>query len=404
MSKPRILFVDDEPNILDGLRRMLRRKQREWELEFADSGSKALKLMEQAPYDVVVSDMRMPEMDGAELLSLVMEQYPETIRFILSGHSDKAAIMRSLPATHQYMSKPCDASVLTEQLNRALCLKQQLDNKLVRRMISEIDTLPSLPEVYQQIQRISQSDEAGVKEAADVLSADIGMSAKLLQLVNSSFFGLAREVSSVHQAVSLLGMETLKSLVLTAGVFGEFTTNASFPGFSLERFSEHCTACGALAKQIVLDESQDETMAEHAMTAGLLHDVGKLIMAAKLPDIFADTLETACQDESPIYKTELECEGFSHAAVGAYLLGLWRLPLPVLDAVAFHHCPEESGCESFTPTAAVHVANILVQERNPGYSGNCVVPEMNMAFLSKLGLEDRIERWRQIDLATVVAT
>lgn len=401
MNKPRILFVDDEPNILDGLRRSLRRKKQVWDFDFANSGAEALKLMEQEPYDVIVSDMRMPEMDGAELLSKVMKEYPETIRFILSGHSDKKAIMRALQSTHQYLNKPCDPGELTEQLNRALCLKQQLDNDLVRRMISEVDTLPTLPSVYQAIRKISNSDETGVKDAAVVISKDVGMSAKLLQMVNSAFFGLAREVSSVHQAATLVGMETLKSLVLSANIFGEFKVTRQFSGFALEQFLEHCTSCGALSKQIVMEETEDEAMAEHAMTAGLLHDSGKLIMAAKLPEIFEDTLESARQDNRPLYEVELECEGFSHAAVGAYLMGLWRLPLPILDAVAFHHCPEESGSETFSPTTAVHVANILIQEQHPGQSGNIVIPELNMEYLAKVGVEERIEAWRDLNPVAV---
>lgn len=222
------------------------------------------------------------------------------------------------------------------------------------------------------------------------------MSAKLLQLVNSSFFSLAHEVSSVHQAVSLLGMETLKSLALSDGVFQDLKMSRALPGLSFDRLADHCTACGAVARQIAYLETEDDSLAEHAFSAGLLHDLGKLILATKLPDMFADILQTAHQDQRTICETELECNGFSHAEIGAYLLGLWRLPLPVVHAVAFHHAPDRSDSETFSPTIAVYAANILVQEQNPGASGNSVVPEFDKDLLRDMGLDDRIDRWRNL--------
>lgn len=399
MSKPRILFVDDEPSILDGLRRMLRRKGRAWDMDFASGGHDALRMMQLAPYDVIVSDMRMPHMDGAELLSHVMEEYPETIRFILSGHSDKNAILRSLPATHQYMSKPCEASTLVEQLHRAICLKDQLDNELVKRMVLEIDSLPTLPNVYEKIVQISDSDVAGAEEASAIISHDIGMSAKILQLVNSSFFCVAQEISDIKHAISLLGMETLKSLVLSIGMHEKFVLGDSFSNFSLDKFTRHCNDCAQLAKKIVLKETANEAMAEHAFTAGLLHDVGKLIMASKLPDIFRETLEIVHKENLTVEEVELECEGISHAAVGAYLLGLWRLPLPVLDAVAFHHAPEKSFSQIVNPTIAVYAANIIVQEMAPGSSGNMNLPKMDMDFMRRMGLENKVDSWRCLDIS-----
>jgi len=341
--------------------------------------------------------------DGAELLTCVAEQYPDTMRFILSGHSDEDAAKRSLSVAHQFLSKPCDGQVLTGQLTMSLRLKQQVHNPLITRTISRIETLPSLPKLYQKVQEISRSEQAGIREVAEIVSQDVGMSAKILQLVNSSFFSLAREVSGVHQAVSLLGMETLKSLVLTVGVFQDFVTSRSLPGLSFHRLVDHCAACGAVAKQIAHEETEDDQLAEHALSAGLLHDLGKLILATKLPDLFADTLQTAHEDQRSICETELESDGFSHAEVGAYLLGLWRLPLPVVHAVAFHHAPDPSESETFSPTIAVYAANILVQEQNPGASGNNVVPEFDDELVRHMGLDDRIDHWRELAAEAVTS-
>lgn len=403
MGKPRILFVDDEPNILHGLRRMLRRKRNEWDIIFVSSGAEALRCLEKAPVDIVVSDMRMPEMDGAELLSRVMKRYPESIRFILSGFSDEEATKRSLPAAHQYMSKPCDGDMIVCQISRALSLKAHLTDSSLTRLISGVDSLPSAPKAYQELRQIAQSGNAGTSDAARIISRDVGMAAKVLQLVNSSFFGLARQISSVRQASALLGMQTLTSLVISAEVFRAFATDRQFPGFSFERFCDHCSQCAVLAKRIALDHSGDEEMAEHAFTAGLLHDVGKLILAARLPREFEETLEAARSDQSLMYDVEMSRKGFSHAAIGAFLLGLWSLPLPVLNGVAFHHAPQEIPCTEFGPAVAVYIANILVQESEPGLSGNHRVPEFNEDFIRRIGIEDQIERWKSYKTAATTA-
>ncbi len=394
MPLPRILFVDDEPNILSGIRRLLRCKRNEWEILFASSGAEALELIQQSPFDIVVSDMRMPKMDGAELLSLVATDYPDTIRMILSGHSDKEAIMRAIPVTHQYLSKPCDAETLINQLHRSVCLRKRVSHEQVRRAVSQINQLPSLPDLYQKIREIAKSDQAGVNDAVDIIARDVAMSAKVLQLVNSSYFGIAREVSSITQAISLLGMETLKSLVLSIGIFNDHS-HVSIADFSITKLMSHSVACGALARKIIIHETNNSELAEHAFTAGLLHDLGKLLLAVEIPDLFTNTIQVAQEETLSISEAELHSEGFSHADVSGYLIGIWKLPMPVVEAVTFHHSPEMLISDSFEPALAVYAANIIVQEQNPSESGNPVVPTFDQQLVEKMNLQNKIDQWRQ---------
>ena len=395
MSLPRILFVDDEPNILAGIRRMLHRKRKEWEIQFASSGAEALQLFERAPFDVVISDMRMPQMDGAELLNRIATNHPDTVRMILSGQSDKEAILRAIPVTHQYISKPCDAKILENQLTRSICLRKRVHNELVRRAVSQINRLPSLPDLYQRICDIAKSENAGIKDAIDVIQQDAAMSAKVLQLVNSSYFGLAREISSISQAISLLGMETLKSLVLSIGIFDNQPL-VNMPGFSLKKLMDHSVACGTLAKKIAHRETGDSDLAEHAFTAGLLHDLGKLLLAVELPELVKKTIEITKTDMVIFSEAEFSSEGFSHADVTGYLIGLWKLPMPVVEAVTFHHSPQMLESETMTPALAVYAANIIVQELSPGESGNPIVPTFDLELIEKLDLTEKIDQWRQL--------
>ncbi len=141
MSNRRILFVDDEPLVLQGLQRMLRTMRNEWDMAFAEGGEAGLALLAEAPFDVVVSDMRMPGMNGAQFLREVMRLYPTTVRLVLSGHADKDLVSQCVGVAHQYLNKPCDADTLKSTIQNALFLGNELASNDVKKIIGSIDTL-----------------------------------------------------------------------------------------------------------------------------------------------------------------------------------------------------------------------------------------------------------------------
>ena len=235
--KKRILFVDDEPKILEGLQRTLRSMRQEWEMQFAGSGQEALECLSKEPFDVVVSDMRMPGMDGAQLLKEVMRLYPQIARIILSGHSDQEIVLKSVRIAHQYLAKPCEAETLKSVVTRTCALRELLADDAVRRMVSNMDSIPSLPSLYAEIMEEIQSPNASIQRVGKIISKDMGMTTKILQLVNSAFFGLRRHVSSPSQAVSLLGLDTIRALVLSVHIFTHFDSqkaSGSLPGEGVE--------------------------------------------------------------------------------------------------------------------------------------------------------------------------
>ena len=218
----RVIFVDDEPNILSGLRRILRPLRKEWEMVFEEGGEPALATLESAPCDVVVSDMKMPGMDGAEFLSKVREKYPASIRIALSGETDSHMIYRCVQHAHQYLAKPCDADALVSAVKRAFSLRKLMRDEKLEAIVANMTSLPSLPEQYEQIMQELQSEDPSLQTVGEIIEGDVAMSAKILQLVNSAFFGLARHMSSPSEAAMYLGVDVLKSLVLTTGVFSQF--------------------------------------------------------------------------------------------------------------------------------------------------------------------------------------
>ena len=406
LEKKKILFVDDEPNILGGIRRMLHSMRDQWEMSFAKSGKQALQILAQSQYDVVVSDMRMPAMDGAEFLKEVKDHYPDIVRIVLSGHSDEKLVLKSVGPAHQYLSKPCDPELLRTTVERACALRDLLGDESLRKLVGQLQSLPSLPLIYSEITDELVSKNGTMENVGQIISKDVGMSSKVLQLVNSAFFGLRRQISDPGQAISLLGFDTIKSLVLSVQIFSKFD-ESKIPGFSIERLSRHVLAVGVAAKQIAISESVEKKEAEAAFMAGMLHDAGKLILAESLPEKYSEVFELVRERGISDLQAEEELFGTTHTEVGAYLLGLWGLPDTIVEAVMFHHSPSQClGVSSFGPLAAVHVANVFclnpthplsssTSDTECSAATDVPTPELDFEFLERAGLQDRLPRWRE---------
>lgn len=324
--KRKILFVDDEPNVLQGLKRMLRGMRNEWDMVFAESGEEALRILEGDAFEVVVTDMRMPGMHGAELLKKIQKKFPEIVRIVLSGHSDQELILKSVRTAHQYLSKPCDAETLKNTMSRACALRELLQDETLKQVVSNIDTLPSLPKLYQEIMEELQSEDASMDRIAEIISRDVGMSAKILQMVNSAFFALPRHIESIAQAVNLLGLETIKALVLSAQIFSQFESKGVSESF-LEKLWGHCMATAAFAKAIAKEEGLSREVVDDAFLAGLLHDVGKLVISTGLPEKYREIIKRSRENGNTLSEVEQELLG-DHPWGGRWLpdgaLGLYR--------------------------------------------------------------------------------
>ncbi len=393
MQKVRVLFVDDEPNVLSGLRRVLHGMRADWEMVFAGSGAEALETLSRSTFHVVVSDMRMPGMDGAQLLNEVLRRHPHIVRIVLSGYSDKELIMRSVGATHQYLSKPCDPDTLKQAVSNALSLRELLhDEPSLMPLIARIERLPSLPTLYTEVVQELQTPEPSIRKVAQIIAQDPAMAAKVLQLVNSALFNLSKRVADLDRAVSLMGLDAIKSLVLSAKVFSELG-NDDMGGLHMQELWSHSALVGSLAKQICVEEKADKEIVGNAVTAGLLHDVGKLILASNMPEEYQRVRELAEREEYALARVEDLEFGATHAGLGAYLLGIWGLPDAIVQAVAFHHDSATAPTDKFSAITAVHVANVFAQELGPVGAATC--DEIDLDYLDALGLTHRLPRWRE---------
>jgi HD-like signal output (HDOD) protein len=388
MTLRRILFVDDEVSVLEGLQNTLRKQRRIWDMVFAPGGQAALTEMAKAPFDVIVSDMRMPGMDGPALLQEVRNRYPGVARIVLSGQADREAVLRAIPVAHQFLTKPCDAEVLRAVIERTGNLQTILQDETSRRLVGRLDKLPSVAASYWALTKALMQPEIGLAEIADIMEEDPAMSAKVLQLVNSAYFGFAHRVTSIHQAVMYLGVELLRGLLLTARAFALMGTE-SVEGFSLDQLQAHSVLTGRAAARFLTNPQ----MVEEAFTAGILHDVGQIVLALGFPDRFGGVRQAAREGRRPLQEIEKEILGVTHAEVGAYLLGVWGLPFSIVEAVAFHHCPSLVTEGARDVLAAVHVADALVEARDEGLDPGA--PNgLDIAFLEAGGWAAGLPRWR----------
>jgi len=388
----RVLFVDDEPRILEGLRRMLRGQRHEWEMAFAPGGEAALALLEASPFDVIVSDMRMPGMDGARLLALVRDRYPQVVRIVLSGHTELSTALRVVPVAHQFLAKPCDPGTLRVAVERACHLKTLLNDESIRGTVGALRDLPSLPRTYDAMTEALRSADTSLQKIARIVEQDVGISAKILQLVNSAFFGLAHSITNIEHAVIYLGINTLRSLALSVEIFRVFQPKTPLPGFSLEKLERHARLAAHIAAYLPVPKH----LADIPMVAAMLHDVGKLILAWKFPERFGKLLAKAAEEHRPLYQVEQDEYGFSHAEIGAYLLGLWGLPYLLVEAVAYHHGPSRVPHENFDAISAVYVANVLAHELEAPSAQVFLEEnnETNRKELAALGVEGDLAAWR----------
>ena len=386
-----LLFVDDEPAVLQALQEQLQVMRTDWNLHFVPNGPQALAFMAANPVDVIVTDMVMPGMDSSHLLNEVVKRHPGTVRIVLSGRADREAVLSLTSPAHQYLAKPCNAGELRDAITRALTLRDLLGNTRLKELTSRIKRLPSLPSLYHELTEEFEKEDASIERIGEIIAHDIAMTAKILQLANSAFFALPQRLDNPADAVMYLGLATVRSLTLLQ-VFSQFDQPA-IPGFSLDTLGRHCWMTGMAARRVAEAERRDLKFCDQCFLAGLLHDVGQLILATGMPSEYALVLQTAKKQNRLVAEVESEQFGASHTEVGAYLLALWGLPNPIIEAVALHHTPSRCGDPNFSTVTAVHVADYFMHQQ-PGAATEYPPPALDLEHLTRLKLAGRVELWR----------
>ncbi|NOT35329.1 MAG: HDOD domain-containing protein [Candidatus Eisenbacteria bacterium] len=386
----RILFVDDEPEVLAGLRNALYDRRRQWDMLFLTTGQDALAALELEPFDLVVSDIRMNDMDGITLLNEVRRRHATTARLVLSGVTDRESVLRALPVAQQFLSKPCDSATLHAALDRVFSLQELIGDPAVHSLVGGLESLPSLPSTYGELMRAVEEPNTSLDDLAMIVESDAGLAGRVLQLANSSFFTASRRTLSVRTAVSYLGVEILRAITLVTHVFKDLE-HIRPTLHSLARLKDHSLQVARLARRMATEPKR----AELAFTAGLLHDVGMVILAQRSLARFSRIDRIAAETGRAFHEAERELGPPSHAEVGAFLLGTWGLPFDLVEVVAFHHTPgrvHEGG--SLDVLAAVHVADSFVHATDSGASDPNAT--LDSEFLERSGHRAKLDAWWNI--------
>jgi HD-like signal output (HDOD) protein len=374
--------VDDDRDLLDGLRARLYKHRHDWNMKFVVSGAEALDAFEQQNVDLIVSDVRMPGMDGGQLLSTVKQRWPTTVRIIVSGYSDPVQAVRLTSLAHQYVAKPCDGQQLENIIERCFNLQDLLGHEALRRVVGSIGKLPAMPKTYGRLQAALSQPTVTAGEVGDIVNADAAIASKVLQITNSAFFRLRKPIVRIKDAVTYLGFATIRNLVLSAEIFSQWKNPQNPLSVDPEQLQNHAQLAAAACKSLAGGRASPDD----AWLAGLLHDIGYWVLVQECPDELGQALELSRNQHLPLFECERLTTGATHAEIGAYLLGLWGLPYSIVEAVALHHTPTSITSHGYDLLGALAVSHTLLDASGAhGFiAPGCADPGVDARYLTSL--------------------
>ncbi|MDP9794885.1 HD-like signal output (HDOD) protein/CheY-like chemotaxis protein [Catenuloplanes nepalensis] len=384
--RPHILFVDDEPMVIEGLGRMLRPCRKRWDMSFAGGGEAALDVLRARSCDVVVTDYRMPGMDGAALLERVRTDHPGTARVILSGQTNEDNLLRIMVLAHEMLTKPATPEELIATIDRLLAARLAAYGER-ERVVAFVESLPSPPRTLVGLIAALESEDTSADVVGAMIEEDPAVTAQVLHLVNSSAYTAGRRISDVGQAVALLGLHTVRGLVLMHDLVRVFDAGDALPASWIDGLTRHAIETSRLARRL----GAGTEWQSQAFSAGLLHEVGQLVLASARPADFRTALDSWTAADTALEDSERRVLEVSHVQVGTSLLGLWGLPATVIAAVAGHTTPPPAGPVT-CPAEAVALAHLIVETDLEPVCGSA-------AALDETTLDDAareaISRWRR---------
>lgn len=384
-----LLLADADPQAADHFRQILGPS---YTITPVFTGTQALAELKKRPYDAMVADLALPELDGVELLNQVRKDYPKTIRIILSEETDKEGVMKQALGAHQLLAKGAPPATLKTTIENALIQEAWIPNEELRELVGRIRSFPTLPSIYLEVTNALKSPMVSTEQVGAIIAKDMAMMTKLLRVINSSYFGLSRKITDPGEAVSILGFEMVKSMVMTIQFLSHYD-KVKPVYFSIDRLWRHSTTVANIARKMVLLHTRDLSLAENAFTAGLMHDLGKIVLATNFEQQYSGVQALALKQKTSLWQIEKMVFGAGHGEIGAYLLGLWGMPQEMIEATALHHEPSRSPVTELTPLAAVHAANVAAHELSPDEEG-FLPPVVDTDYLARIGHASLLDDWR----------
>ena len=329
----RILFVDSDATALRRIEVALAGDSHRWKFSLVTSAPAALNALSNHGFDLVVTELRLPGMDGAELLGKVQTMYPSVVRVMMAETPDAPKLDQVLTVAQRFIAKPYDVPTLLAMIDSVLGAWSRAEDPLVRTIVGRLSSLPATADTHRQLTRLMSDPECTVDQIATVVGQAPALAAKVLQVVNSAFFGLPFKVSSVSHAITYLGMTHVRGLVLLSQFFAGAEKSPTVSGFSASTLQNQALITARVARAL----APAPRFRDDAFTAGLLHDIGVLALAVGMNARYSLVLRHAQRSQRPLAEVETSFLGISHDVVGAYLAELWGLPAVIADGILHHH-------------------------------------------------------------------
>ena len=383
----RVLFVDEDTTTVASLRSAFLAQRDALEAVFVSSGEQALAQLAAQPFDAIVSSLCMPHMDGAQLLGMVRERHPGVIRLCMGEADDDEAFLRAVPVTHQFLRRPCSPDTVREVIDRACSLALILHDPSIRQLVSRLDSLPATPQTFQQLSVAIARPTSHTHDISQIVSNDRALCVKTLQIVNSALFRRSAPITSIPAAITYVGLEMLKSLALSACVFTAIESSPQIHRL-LSDLQDRSLRKARFAHSLL----DGEHGADEAFTAALLLDIGQAVLALGSPERFEAMVSEARERALPWHDVEAKYFGAAHPEVGACLLGLWGLPLELIEAVAHHHRPSVIAHPQTRVLAAIHVADAAVDATSAG-STLRLNERLDASFIARSEIARQLSDW-----------
>lgn len=352
--------------------------------------------LEEQVFDAVIVPCSMRAMVDIDLMSKVAKVQPGAVRIFLGTEYWNASMKaRAAEVAHRIFPGDSQIQELKDTLEYQIKLIRLLNRSSLQSYITNVGCLPSPPRIYRMLTDALASEVADMSAVSEIVEQDPAIVAQVMKQVNSSFFGFEREISNLKEAVSILGLRNIRSMALSNQLNKQFSEDKHWDMFSFEKIHQRSLSVGRLAQAIARRAGASKAVQDQSFLAGLLHDIGILIMASHDPVQYKKLLNYSAKKQKPIYLVEKAAFGFFHGEVAGAMLALWNLPPQVVEAVMLHHVPHLSVSTEFTPLTAVHVADAMLPSID--VQGECdLASSLSLRYLDQVGVMEEVPQWRLV--------
>ncbi len=364
-----ILFVDDESVLLEFYKSYFKFREG-WNAHLCSDPLSVQEILKNEPIDIIVSDLNMPGINGAELLSTVAENFPWVIRVILTSEANNNLSLKAVKYAHRCLKKPVNMAEIESEIENTLLVYKSEISRIVRTVLTGLDSIPVMPKVYTElISEIKKGEEASLHKIGDLVAEDPGMSMNILRVVNSPYFGSELTINKPEHAVTMLGLNVVKNLILTAELIDIFPLSPENSSL-VDDIIHHSTLCSCLMTEIFAHEELNGKVSkedvEIAGSIGMFHDVGKIVLASEFPDLYQKVTAIHHHSDERLSSIEWQHLGVSHAEVGAYLMSLWGLSSKVAKTIAIHCSASKENRKRDIFMRAIHYSNHIAYQYKHG--------------------------------------